>query len=266
MLFDWFTLAAQLVNFLILVWLLKRFLYKPILNAIDEREKLIAMHLQDAESIKAEASKELDNYQQKNSRFEEQRQELLNQAIGEVNTERQKLLGQTRKEVETLRMRLMETLQAEQLNMSSEIIRRTRTEVFAIARKTLADLASVDLEDQMASVFIRRLKTLNPDERKSLYSALKSPVPKIAIRSTFDLLPAQQSDIQNALKSALNLATDIQFETAPHLVSGIELITNGYKVAWTIEDYLGSLETHITQLLNEKTELKAENMSLHGTE
>lgn len=266
MLFDWFTLAAQLVNFLILVWLLKRFLYKPILNAIDEREKLIAMHLQDAESIKAEASKELDNYQQKNSRFDEQRQELLNQAIGEVNTERQKLLEQTRKEVETLRMRLMETLQAEQLNMSSEIIRRTRTEIFAIARKTLADLASVDLEDQMASVFIRRLKTLNPDERELLYSALKSPVPKIAIRSTFDLLPAQQSDIQNALKSALNLATDIQFETAPHLVSGIELITNGYKVAWTIEDYLGSLETHITQLLNEKTELKAEKMSLHGTE
>lgn len=266
MLFDWFTLAAQLVNFLILVWLLKRFLYKPILNAIDEREKLIAMHLQDAESIKAEASKELDNYQQKNSLFDEQRQELLNQAIGEVNTERQRLLEQTRNEVETLRLRLMETLQAEQLNMSSEIIRRTRTEVFAIARKTLADLASVDLEDQMASVFIRRLKTLNPDERKSLYSALKSPVPKIAIRSTFDLLPAQQSDIQNALKSALNLATDIQFETAPHLVSGIELITNGYKVAWTIEDYLGSLETHITQLLNEKTELKAEKISIHGTE
>jgi F-type H+-transporting ATPase subunit b len=266
MLFDWFTLAAQLVNFLILVWLLKRFLYKPILNAIDEREKLIAMHLQDAESIKAKASKELDNYQQKNSLFDEQRQELLNQAIGEVNTQRQKLLEQTRNEVETLRLRLMETLKAEQLNMSSEIIRRTRTEVFAIARKTLADLASVDLEDQMASVFIRRLKTLNPDEQKLLYSALRSPAPKIAIRSTFDLSPAQQTAIQNVLKNALNLATDIQFETAPHLVSGIELITNGYKVAWTIEDYLGSLEAHITQLLNEKTELKAEKMSLHETE
>ena len=33
-----FTVFAQAINFLILVWLLKRFLYKPILHAIDERE------------------------------------------------------------------------------------------------------------------------------------------------------------------------------------------------------------------------------------
>jgi len=48
MLIDWFTVVAQVVNFLILVWLLKRFLYRPILNAIDAREKRIATKLADA--------------------------------------------------------------------------------------------------------------------------------------------------------------------------------------------------------------------------
>ena len=48
MLIDWFTVGAQVLNFLILVWLLKRFLYKPILNAIDAREKRIAAELADA--------------------------------------------------------------------------------------------------------------------------------------------------------------------------------------------------------------------------
>ena len=42
MLIDWFTVGAQALNFLILVWLMKRFLYKPILHAIDAREKRIA--------------------------------------------------------------------------------------------------------------------------------------------------------------------------------------------------------------------------------
>ena len=261
MLFDWFTVIAQLVNFLILVWLLKRYLYKPILNAIDEREKLIVVQLQEAEALKTEANMELENYQQKNVLFDRQRHELLNTVIGEVNAERQKLLEQTRNEVETLRLRLMETVRAEQQNMSAEIIRRTRTEVFAIARKTLADLASVNLEDQMASVFISRIQTLKPNEKELFYSALKHSTHEISVRSTFDLPLKQQAAIQNAIKDNLNVTSEIRFETAPHLVSGIELITNGYKVSWTIEDYLGSLETHIAELLNERTGMKAELIS-----
>ncbi len=50
MLIDWFTVGAQALNFLILVWLMKRFLYKPILNAIDAREKKIAAELADADA------------------------------------------------------------------------------------------------------------------------------------------------------------------------------------------------------------------------
>ena len=58
MLINWFTVVAQAINFLILVWLLKRFLYKPILQAIDEREKRIATQLADAEDKKAECAKD----------------------------------------------------------------------------------------------------------------------------------------------------------------------------------------------------------------
>ena len=260
MLIDWFTLLAQIVNFLILIWLLKRFLYKPILNAIDEREKMIAGKLHEAEVSKADASREREEYEQKNTEFDRQRNELLQNAIGEVNSEKQKLLTHTRKEAETLRLRLMETVKAEQKNLSSEIIRRTRTEVFAIVRKTLLDLASVDLEEQMARVFIIRINELNPDERESLDSTLKKSSKEILVRSTFDLPKKQQIAIQNAIKTNFNLASGINFETAPHLVSGIELITNGYKISWTIEDYLFSLENHIKELLDERSLVKSENL------
>ena len=62
MLIDWFTVGAQALNFIILVWLLKRFLYKPILNAVDAREKRIAAELADANAKKAEAQKERDEF------------------------------------------------------------------------------------------------------------------------------------------------------------------------------------------------------------
>ena len=63
MLIDWFTVGAQALNFIVLVWLLKRFLYKPILNAIDAREKLIAAKLADADTKVAEAKKERDAFE-----------------------------------------------------------------------------------------------------------------------------------------------------------------------------------------------------------
>src|SRR6202167_2371189 len=96
MLVNWFTVAAQAINFLILVWLLKRFLYKPILNAIDEREKGIATQLAAAQATKAEAQHEHDDFQQKNETFDRERAALMKKAADEAQTERQRLLDEAR--------------------------------------------------------------------------------------------------------------------------------------------------------------------------
>src|SRR5690606_34903035 len=76
-LIDWFTVIAQIVNFLILVWLLKRFLYQPILRALDAREKRVAAELAAADEKEQEAEKERDKFRQKNDEFEQQRSVLL---------------------------------------------------------------------------------------------------------------------------------------------------------------------------------------------
>ena len=94
MLIDWFTVGAQVVNFLILVWLLKRFLYRPILNAIDVREKRIAAELADAAAKQTGAQKERDEFQHKNEEFDRQRAALLRQATDEAKAERQRLLDE----------------------------------------------------------------------------------------------------------------------------------------------------------------------------
>ena len=65
MLIDWFTVGAQALNFIVLVWLMKRFLYKPILDAIDAREARIAAALADAAASKAEAAKDRTEFQRK---------------------------------------------------------------------------------------------------------------------------------------------------------------------------------------------------------
>ena len=100
MLIDWFTVGAQALNFLILVWLMKRFLYQPILHAIDAREKRIAAKLGDAAKKEAEAKKERDTFLHKNDEFDQQRAALLTKATEEAKTERQRLFDEARKAAE----------------------------------------------------------------------------------------------------------------------------------------------------------------------
>ena len=259
MLIDWFTVGAQALNFIILVWLLKRFLYQPILNAVDAREKRIAAELADADAKKAEAKQERDEFQHKNEEFDQQRAALLSRATDDAHAERQRLLDDARKAADALSAKRLEALRSEAKNLNQAIRRRTEQEVFAIARKALTDLAATSLEERMCEVFIRRLRTMDRKAKEDLGECLKTASEPAVVRSAFDLPAAQRAAIQKALNETFSADVRVRFEAAPNLVSGIELTTNGQKVAWSIADYLALLEKSIGEFLEEKgkSELKA---------
>jgi len=258
MLIDWFTVSAQVVNFLILVWLLKRFLYKPILQAIDAREQRIAKELADADMKKTEAEKERETFQKKNEEFDRHRDELLGKAKDGAKAERQRLLDEARQAADALRDKRQDALKREQQNLSDEITRRTREEVFAIARKTLSDLAGATLEEHMSEVFGRRLREMNNEAKEGLAKALKTSSDPAIVRSAFDLPSEQRAAIQHALNETFTAEIQVRFETAPDVISGIELTANGQKVAWSIADYLTSLEKSVGELLKGKFKTQAE--------
>ena len=264
MLIDWFTVGAQVANFLILVWLLKHFLYKPILHAIDAREKRIAAELADAAAKQTEAKNERDEFRHKNDEFARQRAELLSQAVDEARAERQRLLDEARQAAGALSAKRQDTLRAEAHHLNQAISRRTQQEVFAIARKALTDLATTSLEERLVAVFIRRLREMDDQAKNNFGESLKTASAPALVRSAFDLPAEQRAAIQQALNEAFSAEIRVRFEASPVLVSGIELITNGHKVAWSIADYLLSLETAIAELLKEKD--KAEIQAKTGSD
>jgi F-type H+-transporting ATPase subunit b len=248
MLIDWFTVGAQIVNFLILVWLLKHFLYKPILDAIDAREKRIAAEVADADAKKAEAEKQRADFEDKNKAFDQQRNVLLDKATNEAKAERERLIEQAKKDAESLRVTQADALRGDQIRLSSEITLLAEKEVFAIARKTLADLATVSLEERIGEVFTRRLRELDPKAKESLGSALRNSPQPALVRSAFDLPPNQKAAIQNALNETFSAEVRINFEDSQDAICGIELTANGQKVAWSISSYLTGLSKKISDV------------------
>ena len=258
MLIDWFTVAAQAINFLILVWLMKRFLYKPILNAIDLREKKVAAELADADARRAEAQNEREQLQAKNEQFDQERQALMNKAQDAARAEREKLLEEARQAADQVRAKSKERFAIDAENLRQSIRERTQKEVFAIARKTLSDLASASLEEQIAAIFVRRIREMDSQTKASLVSSVAgatatgaattgatatgSATAVATVRSAFDLSSQQRADIEAALNQTLSTSIQLGFETAPDLIGGIELVANGQSIAWNISDYLKAME------------------------
>lgn len=268
MLIDWFTVGAQVLNFLILVWLMKRFLYQPILHAIDEREKRIAAELSDADTKRAQAENERDEFRKKNEVFEQQRAELLSQATLDAKAEGQRLLEEARQVADSLAEKRQETLRNEVHHLNQSIRRCAQQEVFAITRQALTDLATTSLEERLCEVFTRRLGEMDAETKQSLAETLKTVLEPSLVRSAFDLSAEQRALMQHALNETFSADVNIRFETAPDLISGIELTTvSGQKLAWSISDYLLSLEKGVAELLKDKdkpitkAELKPEAQS-----
>ncbi len=166
-----------------------------------------------------------------------------------MKTERQRLIEEARKAADALSAKRQASLQTDAQNLNQALLRRTQDEVFAIARKTLSDLANSTLEQRMSEVFARRVRDLNGDAKTNLAAALKSVSPPALVRSAFDLPTEQRTTIQTALNETFSADIPLRFETAPDLVGGIELSASGQKVAWSIADYLTSLQKGMGELL-----------------
>ncbi|MTW22065.1 F0F1 ATP synthase subunit delta [Allochromatium palmeri] len=252
MLIDWFTVGAQVINFLVLVWLLKRFLYRPILDAIDAREQRIAAELADADAKRAEAKQERETFQHKNQAFDAQRAALLAQATDAAKTERARLLDEARHAADALRAKRQEALRQEAEQLNQALLSRTQREVFAIARKTLTDLAGVSLEERLVAVFIERLEAMNGEARDVFGQALETTTEPVRVRSALALPVAQREAIQAALNRRFDAEVSVRFESGPDLIGGIDLSANGQRIGWNLADYLKSLEQGVDELLRTK--------------
>jgi F-type H+-transporting ATPase subunit b len=263
---DWFTLTAQIINFLILLYLLKHFLYQPILDTMDQREQNIAARLQDAEQKRAEAEQQAEEYQRQQQELQDKRDQKLEEILQDVEAQRKKLLQEAKHEVRSKKKDWFVGLRREQEKFLQDLRLRIGTQTAKVASRALQDLADIQIELRMAEKFIARIQELEPAEKADISDSLRHSDQPIVVRSTFDLPDELQHRIATVLQEQFGGETNTQpgFERASDLIAGIEMQVDGHRVSWTIRDYLYGLESQITQVL-EHEEGPAKNEVQHGT-
>jgi F-type H+-transporting ATPase subunit b len=261
MLIDWFTVFAQAVNFLFLVWLLKRYLYKPILDAIDAREKNISDVIAEATEAKQAAEMQRDKFERKNQQLNDDRDLLVLEMKKEINVQREQLLVDAHQSAEAISKGNTESMQRAQKTLVDEIVHQTQEQVFAISRKTLRDLADTSLEERIIQAFSRQLQNMHGSTKKNLSDALTKSSESVLVRSAFELQADQQDRIRQSVKEMSAADTPVRFEVAPNAIAGIELTSNGRRIAWSIDEYLISLQKSFSEATNPDT--KAFEVNAH---
>jgi F-type H+-transporting ATPase subunit b len=259
---DWLTVTAQIINFLVLVWLLKRFLYGPIMRAVDEREDRIAGSLEQAERARSDAADEAAGYRKKFDELAGDREDLMKAAAEEARRTRVALEEQGRAEVRAEREEWLQALADDKASFMVDVRERALRAFTSLARKGLADLADMDLQDQMVHRFLRELRGLGAPDLVKLKKVAGSPDEELLVRTALPLSREQRDRLIKTIREILGHGTAITFHDAPELICGIEIRAAGQLLRWSLDGLIEDVEVDIARSIEDQVPRKVARMAL----
>jgi len=249
---NWFVLFCQIFNFLLLVYLLKRFLYGRIIKAMDDREAKIVERFAEAQELKVKATEAVEIYDKRNQLLSEKSEQMLNEASMAAEAKRKELMDKVRADVELIKVRWQDMLASEQDAFFQDLRQRAAKQIYSTARKALTDLADANLEERIIDEFIRRIRELDKEKSAQIRKAISGQGNKVVVQSAFGIPAQTQGRIEQALKGQINNGFTIRYDTEPEIVSGIELRVNGHKIAWSLNEYLETLVENLSETLQKE--------------
>lgn len=251
MLLQWNIAIAQAINFFILVWLMVKFLYRPIINAMNEREKRIAWSIKEAREQAEVARKEAENFRHKNEEFDKTRETAIAKMNQEIDDMRKAMTSDIKSEFEGLRLRWKEELEGEKASMITDAKRLFAKQFSSFAGKALDDLAEQSLEDAIIDKFINKIENLAKKEVDTFKDAIKASK-AILIRSSFKLSKDMEKKVVDTIKKVSN-ADDFKIETkvSDSVICGVEVDAGSWSVLWSLDSYVERFAEELDSRLEE---------------
>jgi F-type H+-transporting ATPase subunit b len=217
---DWWTLALQTVNVLVLVWILSRFLFRPVESIIAERQAAAAKLLADAEAAKAHANAAREAAEAEAARLAGSRSETLRAAAADAERERAAALAAAGAEVEHLRAAAEAEIKRERETEAAAASDRAARLAVDIAGKLLDRLPDSERVDGFIDGLAQAMASLPPAGKEGLAVAQG-----VTLKAPRLLNDAEIKSCRDAFAKALGRPLDFSVEVDPGLIAGLELET-----------------------------------------
>ena len=236
---NWTTFTLEAINFLVLVWILKRFLYKPVLAAITQRKAAIDKTLSDAQARQTDAQALEKQFQNRLADWEHEKEGLRTALLEEISQQRVQMMGALENSLakERERARVLEERRLRELQDKAE------TEGMATGLKftarLLARLASPELERRLVDLALQDLALQPREQTEAIRAACAKADCRTKVTSSFPLPVAEREAIVARLQEAIKNGISVEFNEDSRLLAGLRIGIGPWILRANLQDELG---------------------------
>ena len=220
---DWTTFILEIINFLVLVWILRRFLYRPVMNVVAQRRAAISQSLREAQATQQQATELKAQYENRLTDWQQEREAARKQLGDEIEAERQKLMAQLQTELTEQRRKEQVLAERRDENLLREARQQAQLLSEQFAAKLLTRVAGPAVEGRLLEMLLEDLASLPEAQRKNLAAAQRDNQAPVQIISAFPLNDAQRQTLSTALQKTLETAISCEFREDPAVVAGVSI-------------------------------------------
>lgn len=254
---DFFTLCAQIINLLILLFLLKKFLYLPILKVLEDRKKLLENEYKVAEIARKKAEVLEKNAQEKYSEIEHEKQKILAQSHEKAHALEQKLTTEAEQEFKKARQQWKNKLISEQNNFDLALQNLIAEYFQKFATGALDQMADISLNELFLNKLMQKISAQKQDKKSEFVrDFLVSGELELVSAENFDTKTKQRFKDFIQKEFMLTENPKINFSTDKNLICGVVLKNKEQMIEWNLAEYISefsnNLNTAVSSLINKE--------------
>lgn len=221
--FDWSTFALEIINFLILVWILKHFLYRPVLKVITQRRADIEKTMADARRTEAEANGLRQQHERELAQWEQEKETAQARLREELAAERKRMMAELEASIAEERERRRVLDERRQHDLLRSVEEQGVAQGAAFAAKLLGRAATPELEARLYTLLIEDLRGLRAEDRRAVAEAAAAPGLQIRVQSAFPLDENRRTELAQALAEMAGRTLPVEYRENPELLAGFHV-------------------------------------------
>ncbi len=237
---NWSTFVLEIINFLVLVWILKRFFYKPVLEVIARRRTGIEKKLHDAETLHAEALALRAQYENRLAEWEKERRQARMELDKEIEAERQRRLEalQLSLEQEREKAKVVEQRRLEDIRLKTE--KTALQQSLRFTTRLLSALACPQLEHNLIELLLKDLSTLSAEKLAEIRTTAGKVAKNIIVSSAYPLEDDLRKRLEEAVVSSLEVTAPFDYTLDKELLAGVRITIGSWVLRANLQDELAS--------------------------
>ena len=235
---SWSTFVLEIINFLILVWILKHFFYKPVLDVIAKRRAEIDDSLNSAEALHADAEKLQKQYEGRLADWDQERQQARTALNQELDAERAKKIGRLQTELEQVREKTRVVEARHQVVAMREMEETALKQAARFASRLLAQASGAETGSNLVELVITELSRLPPERITELRNSYGQAPDTALVVSAHRLSDNQREQLEQVLMTVVCPEVKVQFEQNSELLAGVRISVGAWVLGANLRDEL----------------------------